>query len=270
MSVKEPELDTSVLVQEIRASVSELAKRAGVSSDRAFAAWYAINFLDVDEDDALEGAALDGGEDQSIDFLFTDELNERILVLQSHFPTNLRKAAPKAKFDGLAAALTWIEDPSSFRVAGRPELAGAAEEAQAHLGKFETLLGIVSLGAKSDQIIRSLAVTSKSPRFRSFKFFYDSRGEILDRYRALKLGARGVPEDSIRFGSLPDGFSRTKGSMAAPGLGVWLHLSSRACTSSTVSGYLHATSGSFSGPARVASMSRSSRRPRLPQVGSGR
>ena len=187
------------LLEEIAASVSELAARAGITSERAFAAWYAISFLDVDEDDALESAALDGGEDQSIDLLFTDELNERILVLQAHFPQNREKAAPKSKFDGLVAATTWLEDPSVFRRAGRPELAAAAEEARPHLGHFEVLLGVVSLGARSEQITRSLDATNKSPRFSAFRFFYDSGTEIIERYKALKAGGRGVAEGTLVF-----------------------------------------------------------------------
>ena len=42
--------------EEIIGSVDELAKRAGTTSERAFAAWYAINFLDVDEDDGARGS----------------------------------------------------------------------------------------------------------------------------------------------------------------------------------------------------------------------
>jgi hypothetical protein len=64
---------------EITASVEELARRAGTSADQAFAAWYAINFLDVDEDDALDAASVDGGEDQGIDFL----LNHRARLCSS-------------------------------------------------------------------------------------------------------------------------------------------------------------------------------------------
>ena len=67
---------------EIIDSVSELARRGGISNERAFAAWYAINFFDVDEDSALEAAALDGAGDRGIDFLYVDHMNERVLLLQ--------------------------------------------------------------------------------------------------------------------------------------------------------------------------------------------
>lgn len=191
--------DEAALLQEIRGSVVELAKRAGVSSDRAFAAWYCLNFFDLDEDDALEAAALDGGEDQGIDLLFTDQLNERVLVIQSHFPKNPDKAAPKAKFDGLTAAVAWIENPDSFRSAGRPELAAAAEEAKEHLAGYEVLLGLVSFGPRSSQVTRSLATLRTSDRFQPFRFFYEERTQILERYAALKAGAKGVPEAFIQF-----------------------------------------------------------------------
>ena len=87
--------------EKIIGSVNELAKRAGTTSERAFAAWYAINFLDVDEDDALEAASIDGGEDQGIDFLLSDDANERVVLLQAHLGKSHSNATPKKKFDAL-------------------------------------------------------------------------------------------------------------------------------------------------------------------------
>jgi hypothetical protein len=74
--------DDSVLLQEIRESVAELAKRGGIRDERAFAAWYAIVFHEIEEDEALEASSLDGGEDGGIDLFHVDDTNERVLVLQ--------------------------------------------------------------------------------------------------------------------------------------------------------------------------------------------
>ncbi len=191
--------DGKDVIAEVRASVHELANRGGIGDARAFAAWYLNNFLDVDEDDALEAAALDGGEDQSIDLLYTDHGNERIVLLQSHYPTNPKRAAPKAKWDGLTSAIPWLENPEAFRNAGRPELASAAEEAKDHLDVYEILLGVVSFGAKSDQILRSLDTLKRSNLYKRYNFFYEAQTEILDGYQALKAGAKGIPEDTIQF-----------------------------------------------------------------------
>jgi hypothetical protein len=116
-----------------------------------------VNLLDVDEDEALEAAALDGGEDQGIDFLYTDHTNERVVVLQAHFPENSVKVTPKAKWDSIVAAIPYLEQPEHFRAAGRPELASAAEEALEHFASYEVLIGTASFGAKSGPVTTKLS-----------------------------------------------------------------------------------------------------------------
>jgi hypothetical protein len=64
-------MDTSL--SEIVGSIDELASRARISRNRAFAAWYTINFFDIDEDEALEAAAADGGNDQGIDSVHSQD-----------------------------------------------------------------------------------------------------------------------------------------------------------------------------------------------------
>jgi hypothetical protein len=194
-----PQTDDALLT-EIQGSVAEMARRAGVSPDRAFAAWYAVNLLDIDENDALDAAALDGGEDQGIDFLHTDHTNERIIILQAHFPENLLKGTPKSKWDSSTAAIPHLEKPAYFKRAGRPELASAAEEAQdAQKNNYEILIGTASTGQKSDQITRSLHAFTENKRYQGYQFFYDHQQAILERYRAVKAGARSVSEDTLRF-----------------------------------------------------------------------
>ena len=78
-------------LENILKSVDELAVRGKISRSRAFAAWFAINFFDLDEDDALESAAADGGNDQGIDIAFADSSSEEIVVLQAHCPENFEK-----------------------------------------------------------------------------------------------------------------------------------------------------------------------------------
>lgn len=68
-------------LSEIISSIDELASRGRISRNRAFAAWYAINFFDIDEDEALEAAAADGGNDQGIDLVFPDEATQEIVAI---------------------------------------------------------------------------------------------------------------------------------------------------------------------------------------------
>ncbi len=186
---------------EIRLAIDELARRAGIMPDRAFAAWYAIEFFDVDEDKALEGAALDGGEDQGVDLLVTDHNNSRILILQGHAPKVTGKATPKSKWNALVAAIPCLQQPKSFEDAGRLELRDALEEANESLEEYEVLLGLVSLGDDSDQIRRALATTQRSSKFREFEFFYDAREQIVERYAVHKMADSRVPEDTLTFAS---------------------------------------------------------------------
>ncbi len=187
--------------EEIIGSVDELSKRAGTTSERAFAAWYAINFLDVDEDDALEAASIDGGEDQGIDFLLSDDANERVVLLQAHLGNSHSNATPKKKFDALEAAIPTLDSPDTFRKAGRHDLANLVEETNADLEKgYEAIAGIVSLGSRSESIDRLIIPHNEGQRFRPFRLFYEPFESIRNMYHALKVSEEGgVAEDQIRF-----------------------------------------------------------------------
>lgn len=186
-------------VKKIRQSIRELARRGGISEERAFAAWFATNFYDIDEDVALEAASIDGGEDHGIDFLLTDHVNERVLILQAHLPENVLKKAPKAKFDGLVSAVAALSDPSTFEKAGRHDLAAAATEAVAVQEDYETVAGLISLGADSDQITRLAEGVNRAGNLGPWRFFYESVEELITQYESLETGDSSVPEDTIRF-----------------------------------------------------------------------
>lgn len=52
--------------KELISAIDALAKRGGISRDRAIAAWYAATLLGIDEDDAIDAAAVDGPEDAGV------------------------------------------------------------------------------------------------------------------------------------------------------------------------------------------------------------
>lgn len=187
------------LIEEIRASVDGLAKRGGIDSERAFAAWYGINVFDLDEDEALQAAALDGSEDQGIDFLHTDHQRERIIVLQAHYPKNINKATPKNKWDALVSAFPSLTTPESFSAAGRPELAAAAEEALENIEEYELCFTLASLGAHSDQIARSVAAHKKKPQHKNINYDYANNSKIQSYFRSVKSGNSAIPLDTIKF-----------------------------------------------------------------------
>jgi hypothetical protein len=184
---------------DIRSEVKAIAVRQGISEERAFAAWYAINIYGIDEDSAIEAASYDGGEDQGIDFLLTDLTNERIIVLQAHFPAKPENVSPKKKWDCIFSSITAIEQPKIFKDVGKLELYDAANEAKDKFNEFEVVCGLISFGNKSSQIQRSKEAADNNIRYSNISFIYDSFESIVQRYEAIKEGESGVSEDTIEF-----------------------------------------------------------------------
>ncbi len=106
-------------LSDIISSIDQLAERAKITRSRAFAAWFAITFFEVDEDDALESAAIDGGNDQGIDLAFPDTSKEEIVVLQAHCPDNFNKKIAKNKWDAVISSIPFIKNPAELGVQSR-------------------------------------------------------------------------------------------------------------------------------------------------------
>ncbi|MFT0862573.1 AIPR family protein, partial [Ancylobacter sp. G4_0304] len=185
-------------LSEILKSIDELAARAKLSRQRAFAAWYAIYFRDLDEDDALEAAAADGGNDQGIDLVFADDASEQIVVIQAFCPENLEKATPKNKWDALVSCLAFVRNPKSLKDAGRPDLADSINEIIESNKNYEINLSLISLGKSNDQIAKSVAAHQKLPGS-GVTYSWVSQELIIENYRALVESSDGVAEDYLNF-----------------------------------------------------------------------
>ena len=186
---------------EILGSIDELAVRGKVSRQRAFAAWFAINFFSLDEDDALEAAAADGGNDQGIDILFADDTTEELILIQAHCPENFSKATPKNKWDALVASLPFIADPKHLASAGRPDLAESLFNLKKAYPDYTVAVGLITLGLKSDAIDASLKAHEERRAYPGFTYFHFPQQEIVKRYRSLVDAEAGVPEDVLHFSS---------------------------------------------------------------------
>ncbi|HVY17414.1 MAG TPA: AIPR family protein [Rhodopila sp.] len=186
-------------LDEILKSVDELAVRGKISRQRAFAAWFAINFFGLDEDDALEAAAADGGNDQGIDIAFADETSQELIVIQAHCPQNLRKITPKSKWDALIASLPFVADPESLSDAGRPDLAESLLEIRKIHPDYPVSVGLITLGLKSDSIEASLKAHESQEAYEGFNYFYFPQQDIINRYRSLVDSEAGIPEDILHF-----------------------------------------------------------------------
>jgi hypothetical protein len=131
---------------EILSSIDELATRGRINRNRALAAWFAISFFDVEEDDALEAAAADGGNDQGIDLVFPDDTSQEIVVIQAYCPENFGKVTPKNKWDAAVASIPFVRDPTGLRKAGRPDLAEAISIIRKTHPEYTIAIVLVSMG----------------------------------------------------------------------------------------------------------------------------
>ncbi|WP_374353090.1 AIPR family protein, partial [Chitinimonas sp.] len=186
-------------IENIFSSIDVLAHRADVSRQRAFAAWYAENFFDADEDDVLELVAMDGGEDQGIDLIFADQQTSQIFVIQAHCPENTSKSTPKAKWDAIISAIPAWENPSIFKTQGRRELYEHVVQIKDEFPEYSVVFGLISLGGTSDAIAKSVENTKESKSFKEYDFFYLSQSEIINRYATLIASEKGISEDFLVF-----------------------------------------------------------------------
>ena len=182
---------------DILGSIEELAKRGHISSSRAFAAWFAIHFFSLDEDEALEAAAADGGNDQGIDLAFVDDTAGQIVILQAHFPGNLTKVTRKEKWDAVVSSIPFIKQPELLGSAGRPDLAEALSAMKDAHPDYAIEVGLITLGLKSQQILDS--VTAHQNTDPEWDYFYLSQEDLVAKYRALVASEGGIAEDTLAF-----------------------------------------------------------------------
>jgi hypothetical protein len=186
-------------LQDILDSIDELAHRGSLTRSRAFAAWFAITFFDMEEDDALESAAADGGNDQGIDIAFADASSEEIVILQAHCPDNFQKTTPKGKWDAVVAAIPYIREPKLIADAGRLDLAEQLLALKKANPTYSYTVGLITMGKKSDQIDRSVAAHSKDPAYKGINFFHYAQDSVIDKYQSLIDAEAGIPDDQLQF-----------------------------------------------------------------------
>jgi hypothetical protein len=179
-------------------AIDALAARGGISRDRAITAWYAVNMLGIDEDDAIDAASVDGHEDAGCDFIFVDEEQETVFVLQGYVAERIDKAASIKKWNALVAAVANIKDPISFHHSGRKDIYEKLSEIDTE--DFAIVLGLVTLAMKSDQIARQWETTVRSKTYGdNVSFFYEFQDSLYDKYLVAQAASRNVKEDTLTF-----------------------------------------------------------------------
>ena len=186
-------------LSEIMVSIDELATRGRINRNRALAAWFAISFFDVDEDDALEAAAADGGNDQGIDLVFPDEASQEIVVVQAYCPDNFTKKTPKNKWDAAVASVPFVREPIELERVGRPDLSESISAFKNKYPEYGMAVGLVTLSLQSNEIDSSVRAHQKAKTNSGVTYFYSAQEDILAKYRLLITSEAGIPDEVIKF-----------------------------------------------------------------------
>jgi len=158
-------------------SIDAVAKRGGISRDRAITAWYAATLLGIDEDEAIDAASVDGPEDGGADFIYIDHDQEVIYVLQGYVSDRPDRSAGIKKWNALTGVVANINDPISFKHGGRHDIYETLIDVDT--SGYSQMFALVSLAAKSDQIARQVETTTRSRVYGSGVGFHYEYQETL-------------------------------------------------------------------------------------------
>ncbi len=184
--------------KELLSAIDAVARRGGISRDRAITAWYASTLLGIDEDEAIDAASVDGPEDAGCDFIYIDNDQEVIYVLQGYVSDRPDRSAGIKKWNALIAAVSTVKDPISFKHAGRLDIYELLTEVD--VSAYSLVFGLVSLAAKSDQIARQRETTVRSRTYGSdATFFYEYQETLFDKFVVARASDRNVLEDTLSF-----------------------------------------------------------------------
>jgi hypothetical protein len=184
--------------KELLIAIDAVAKRGGISRDKAITAWYAATLLGIDEDEAIDAASVDGPEDAGCDFIYVDNDQEVIYVLQGYVSDRPDRTAGIKKWNALIAAIASVKDPISFRHAGRHDIYDLLTEVD--VSTYSLVFGLVTLAAKSDQIARQRETTVRSRTYGSeATFFYEYQESLFDKFVVARAADRNVLEDTLSF-----------------------------------------------------------------------
>ena len=193
-----PKATTTDPRKELITAIDAVAKRGGITRDRAIAAWYAATLLGIDEDEAIDAASVDGPEDAGCDFIYIDNDQEIIYVVQGYVSDRPERSAGIKKWNALIAAVANIRDPESFRHGGRHDIYERLTETD--LSGYSLAFGLVTLAARSDQIARQRETTVRSRTYGpDATFFYETQETLYDKFVIARAADRNVPEDTISF-----------------------------------------------------------------------
>ncbi|MFG0603453.1 AIPR family protein [Delftia sp. WSY_4] len=184
--------------KELLTAIDALARRGGISRDKAITAWYASTLLGIEEDEAIDAASVDGHEDAGCDFIYIDNDQQIIYVLQGYVSDRPDRSAGLKKWNSLLAAIVSVKDPISFRHSGRHDIYELLTEVDTT--NFSLVVGLVTLASKSDQIARQREATIRSGTYgKEVAFFYEHQESLFDKFVVARAADRNVNEDTLTF-----------------------------------------------------------------------
>ena len=94
----------------ITQQVNALKSQWSVSTGQAFGMWFATEYLELDDTDAYECVAFDGGNDKDIDLFYVNHEGERIVIAQLKYNAKGTYKANKNELLGLIHTTDWLRD----------------------------------------------------------------------------------------------------------------------------------------------------------------
>jgi hypothetical protein len=119
----------------LNSQMRQFKKGYNLNDGKTFGLWYAIDSLQLQEDEAYEAVSFDGGNDKDIDFFYVDQESERVLIAQLKFNAAGRYKGKKDELLGLIHTTDWLRSPISLERDGRKDLAEAARDYLEAVGK---------------------------------------------------------------------------------------------------------------------------------------
>jgi hypothetical protein len=201
----------------LRAEVSEIANRLGITESKAFAVWYGKVVLRLGEQEALEAASYDGGNDRGADFFFVDDEWERIVIAQWKYYASSSKTPRDGDLTQLFNVPNELADPQDLRNDGRADLAEAAEAlSEARDRRYALELHFVYPGKRHKdrdrdptRLVRNFnrrnrddEITVQLVRLEDLNVAYDDYRGASDRVQTgrIELAGNGVLEEKKSYG----------------------------------------------------------------------
>jgi len=146
------------------AEITRISRRERLSPDKAFLFWFAVNILELSEEEARDAMAVEGANDKGIDLFFVDEEEGRILLMQGKYSPGMRYRPKLGELTKLESSLNWLANPEALRKDGKADLADAAEDYVRSVNDgYGVEMSFVYAGPKCANVDKHIAVYNQNP-----------------------------------------------------------------------------------------------------------